>query len=139
MLGGRKPGGGAGGPGRVGWRASGTPNSAGKEEELQEKVDAAGRAVAAAKSKLEAIDKAGQALTSKDRRCPLAPGLLQCGLTEDQLDAVLISLRREHKITSQELERQKAALKEATEKLAAVRKSQEESQARARRVLLDPG
>ncbi len=119
--------------------ASGTPNSAGEEEELQEKVDAAGRAVAAAKSKLEAIDKAGQALTSKDRRCPLAPGLLQCGLTEDQLDAVLISLRREHKITSQELERQKAALKEATEKLAAVRKSQEESQARARRVLLIQG
>jgi len=126
---------GLGGPGE----ASGTPNSAGEEEELQEKVDAAGRAVAAAKSKLEAIDKAGQALTSKDRRCPLAPGLLQCGLTEDQLDAVLISLRREHKITSQELERQKAALKEATEKLAAVRKSQEESQARARRVLLIQG
>jgi chromosome segregation ATPase len=109
------------------------------EKEFQEKVDAANKAVATARSKLETIDKAGQALACKDRRCPLAPELLQCGLTKDQLDAVLLSLRSEYKVTSQELERQKTALKEATEKLAEMRKSRKESQTRARRTILLQG
>jgi DNA repair exonuclease SbcCD ATPase subunit len=106
------------------------------EKELQEKLDAANKAVATAWSKLEAIDRAGRTLACKDRRCPLAPDLLQCGLTKDKLDTVLLSLRREYTATSQELEIQKIALKEATEKLAEMRKSREESQTRARRTIL---
>jgi DNA repair exonuclease SbcCD ATPase subunit len=120
-------------------KAACEPGTDDMEKEFQEKVDAANKAVAAARSKLEAIDKAGQALACKDRRCPLAPELLQCGLTKDQLDAVLLSLRREYRVTSQDLEKQKTALKEATEKLAEMRKSREESQARARRAILLQG
>ena len=120
-------------------KAAFEPGTDDMEKEFQEKVDAANKAVAAARSKLEAIDKAGQALACKERRCPLAPELLQCGLTKEQLDAVLLSLRREYRVTSQDLEKQKTALKEATEKLAEMRKIREESQARARRAILLQG
>jgi len=104
------------------------------ENALQNEIDTANKALATARSKLESINKAGQALSSGDRCCPLAPDYLRCDLTQDQLDAVLSSLRQDFKLTSQELESQEAALKDATKKLAALRSSLEESRSRTKSV-----
>jgi len=104
------------------------------EKALQNEIDTANKAVATARSKLESINKAGQALSDGDRCCPLAPDYLRCGLTQDQLDAVLSSLRQDFRLTSQELDSQDAALKDVTKKLAALRSSLEESRSRAKRV-----
>ena len=109
------------------------------EKSLQDEINAANKATAAARSKLEAINKAGTVLTSGERRCPLAPDLLQCGLTQDQLDTVLSSLRNEYKTVSLELERQEAAVKDLDEKLAAVRSDLTEIRTRSKRILFLQG
>lgn len=105
------------------------------EKELLERIESLTKSEASAKSKLEAIDKAGRALSGQDRHCPLAPEHLQCCLTREQLDAVLITLRKEHKLAGQELNKLVQALDNARAELAEVKKRREEIQARAKKVL----
>lgn len=113
--------------------------SGGIERELQEKINTLTKNEASAKSKLEAINKAGAALSSRDRMCPLAPNHLQCCLTSEQLDAVLITLRKEHKLISQELKSLSQELAQAREGLAEETRKREESQARSKRALILKG
>lgn len=105
------------------------------EKALHHELVSANKAAAAARSKLEALNRAGHSLNSEERRCPLAPDFLTCGLSKEQLDTVLVSLRNNYKLTSQELDNHEAAIKDTTDKLAALRLSQENSRARAKRVL----
>lgn len=105
------------------------------EQKLQEQLEAANGAAAAVRSRMETIDRAGRALAGKERRCPLAPDVLQCGLTEEQLQAVLKVLRQEYKALARELDKHQAVARETAEKLADIRQKLAESQARAKRAL----
>lgn len=109
------------------------------EQELLAKVDAITKDEASARSKLEAIDKAGQALSSKEMKCPLAPDHLQCCLTKEQIDTVLITLRKEHKLTSQQLKNYGIALAQVRAELAEFRREQNESRGKASQVLVLKG
>lgn len=110
------------------------PDMSGEEEEVLGKIEALAKKEAALKSQLAAIDKAGGALISAGRRCPLAPDHLQCGLTEEQLEAVLITLRKERKLAGQELQNLARELERAWEELAVVRGRQEENRTIAARL-----
>lgn len=112
---------------------------AGIENELLGRLDALTKSEATAKSKLEAINKAGSALSGRDRMCPLAPSHLQCCLTKEQLDAVLLTLRKEHQLLSQELKSLSQELARVKEELAEATRQREESQARAKKALLLKG
>lgn len=105
------------------------------EQKLQEQLEAANGAAAAVRSRMETIDRAGRALAGKERRCPLAPDVLQCGLTEEQLQAVLKVLRQEYKALARELDKHQAVARETAEKLADIRQKLTECQDRAKRAL----
>ncbi|HHW05890.1 MAG TPA: hypothetical protein GXX32_08345, partial [Methanothermobacter sp.] len=109
------------------------------ENELAKRVDALTKSEAAAKGKLEAINKAGAALSGRDRMCPLAPDHLQCCLTAEQLEAVLSTLRQEHKQVSQELRSISQELAQARKELAEETRRREESRAQANKALLIKG
>jgi exonuclease SbcC len=103
---------------------------------LEAEIARAGKAAAAAHNRLEAIQQAGQALSSPERRCPLAPEILPCALSQEQLNTVLSSLHQEYNLTVQELADREKALQAATDKLTALRSSLAQSRGRARRLLL---
>ena len=106
------------------------------EDELVDRLDELTKSEALSKSRLEAITKAGAALSGRDRMCPLAPSHLQCCLTTEQLDAVLRALRQEHKEVSHELKSLSQELARVREELAAETRRREESRSQANRALL---
>jgi exonuclease SbcC len=85
-----------------------------------------GKKEIAIKSRLAAVNKAGEALAGAGRKCPLAPDHLQCGLTKEQLEALLDTLRQERKLTGQELKNSASNLEKAYAELEKVRDRQEE-------------
>jgi exonuclease SbcC len=105
------------------------PDVGAGENEALEKIEVLVKKEAALKSQLAGVDRAGEALTSAGRRCPLAPDYLQCGLTGEQLDAVLITLRQERELAAQELKSCAADLEAANGELDMVRERQEEHRA----------
>jgi len=109
------------------------------ESELTQKIDSLAKSEASAKSSLEAINKAGIALSGRDRKCPLAPDHLQCCMTDEQLEAVISVLKKEHKLTSQNLQDISKNLSQARGELAAITKQRKESEERARKIMILKG
>jgi len=109
------------------------------EKELIQKIDSLAKSEASAKSNLEAINKASIALSGKDHKCPLAPNHLQCCMTKDQLDAVLNTLKRRHKLSSQNLKDISKNLTQAREELAKITMQRMESQERTKKIMILKG
>jgi exonuclease SbcC len=120
--------------GELGQLGEPAPDVSAEEEAVLEKIGELNKKEAALKSQLAAVDKAGESLTGAGRKCPLAPDHLQCGLTEEQLEAVLITLRKERKLTDQELKKCASDLEEAYGELSKVRERQEAHRVTAARV-----
>nr|WP_242837396.1 hypothetical protein [Desulfitobacterium metallireducens] len=105
------------------------------ETNLQNTLDQAKTVAAASQSKLNTLNQAAQSLACEERRCPLAPDLLPCSLTQAQVKAVLESLQNEHNITSQELALQEASIQDTSHQLKILRTSLEKSRAHSKRIL----
>ncbi len=111
----------------LGQAGSPGPDLSGGEEAILEKTGALAKKETALMSRLAAVDRAGEALTGSDRRCPLAPDHLQCSLTAGQLEAVLISLRQERQLAVQELQNCRRDLEQARAEQSVIRRQQEEN------------
>jgi DNA repair exonuclease SbcCD ATPase subunit len=102
------------------------PDASDEEDAVLDKIDLLGKKEIAIKSRLAAVNKAGEALAGAGRKCPLAPDHLQCGLTKEQLEALLNTLRQERKLVGQELKNCASDLEKAYADLEKVRDRQEE-------------
>lgn len=105
------------------------------ESSLRKTLEQAQSAAAAAQSLLTSLTQAGLALAQEARCCPLAPDLISCNLTPNQVNEILSKLQKEHRKTSEELANHKAIIQDTSEKLENLRTSLEKSRAHAKQVL----
>lgn len=77
---------------------------AGEEKAAHEAIDTLVAREAALKSRQAAVVKAAKELSNTEKRCPLAPDLLPCGLAPEQIAAALDELNKEQAAISRDLE-----------------------------------
>ena len=77
-----------------------------REQELQAVIDDLNSGLAALKGEtqqqnnhLAAVAAAAQALANENRRCPLAPEMIQCGMSPQQVEALLRQMQEEYHAT----------------------------------------
>lgn len=90
-------------------------------------------------SRLKTLSEASQALAAADRRCPLAPSVIQCSLTAKQLEKILTNINLELQATQREYSDISEGLQETALELAEREKQQQENQDIARQVALLQG
>lgn len=54
-------------------------------------------------NRMQTISQAGKALGSRDRRCPLAPEHIKCGMSKDQVEAIIQQLNQEYQAARSEM------------------------------------
>ncbi|MDO7787894.1 AAA family ATPase [Desulforamulus aquiferis] len=84
---------------------------------------------ATVENRLKTLNEAALALAASDRRCPLAPTVIQCSLSSKQVEKILASINQEQNNAREELDRIASWAKDTTSELAALEKRQQENEA----------
>lgn len=99
---------------------------------LQSRLNAHRNQSATVNSRLKTLTDAAQALAANDRCCPLAPTVIQCGLTAKQVEKILAGINQEQNAAQEELNRISDWTRETASELAELEKRQHEQQATAK-------
>ncbi|GAB6181724.1 hypothetical protein JCM14036_30430 [Desulfotomaculum defluvii] len=106
---------------------------------LRTRMNAHRNQASAVENRLQTLTEAAQALVAADRRCPLAPGVIQCALTARQVEKILANISQEQNAAKEELTRIEVWTQETADELAALEKKQQENQTRAKQYALLQG
>lgn len=106
---------------------------------LHSRMNAHRNQASAVESRLKTLTEAAQALVAANRRCPLAPGVIQCALTAKQVEKILANISQEQNAAKEELTRIEAWTQETATELSALEKKQQDNQIRAKQYVLLQG
>lgn len=120
------------------------------EDGLIEKINYLSDEAASLKSRdqsitgrMKTISEAGQALGSRNRRCPLAPEHIECAMSNQQVEAIIAQLKAEYQAARDELTQIKSNLKNiqdeldlASQELRQLRAIQQQEQEKSRQVMV---
>lgn len=90
-------------------------------------------------NRVKTLTEAAQALAASDRRCPLAPTVIQCSLTAKQVEKIIANITLEQQAAQREYFGISEGIKETANELAELEKQQQENQAIAKQYALLQG